>query len=126
MSTYQKMTGFVVNPRLGIIGGINVRLEIGNAVWDVARPMIEVADNVVISPEAEAVDGDVVFRLNRWQILQLDPLVQLPIVGHTQAAAVTIANDFRADRTISFASGPEALNAWVADYLAARQPSNQR
>jgi hypothetical protein len=126
VSTYQKMTGFVVNPRLGMIGGINVRLEIGGAVWDVARPMIEVADNVVISPEAEVMDGDIVFRLNRWSIFQLEPLVRLPIIGHTQAAAVTIVNDFRADRTVSFASGPEALNAWVAAYLAARQLNNQR
>jgi hypothetical protein len=43
VSTYQKMNGCVVDHRRGQILGINAQIETADAVWDVPRPLIEIA-----------------------------------------------------------------------------------
>jgi hypothetical protein len=80
----------------------------------------------VISPKPVPVDGGFAFLTGQWEIFQLTPVVRLPIVGHSQAAAVTIARDFRADSGISFASSATELNAWVTAYISRRASTGQR
>lgn len=126
MSTYQKMTGHVFNPYSGSINAINMQLTIDGTVWMVPRSLIEVGDNMVISPAADVVDGDIRFRLGKWEIFQLYPIVVLPMWTLTQAGAVAVARAFEADPTISFRHSPEALAEWVNAYIEARSQGDTR
>lgn len=123
MSGYQKMVGYVVDQRPGSIAvdGISTDLDIDGVLWNIPCPMIEVAHNIVITPQATVADGNIVFRLDKWEIVQRNPMVRLPFVAHSQPAAVRIINAFRADLNISFDDSPEALLAWANSYIATQR-----
>lgn len=123
MSGYQKMVGYVVDHRAGSIAidGISTDLDIDGVLWNIPCPMIEVVHNVVITPQATVIDGNIVFRLDKWEIVQRTPMVRLPFVAHSQTAAVRVINAFRADPAVSFGDSPEALLAWANAYIATRR-----
>ncbi|MGW4488854.1 hypothetical protein ACWEOE_34075 [Amycolatopsis sp. NPDC004368] len=113
MTNYLKLDSYVCTGNATV--AVNCEITVGDTVVSFARPFVQIAPNLAVTPALE-IDGNALrVRLDSWCPMNFGhsgPITILPLTISNQAAAVAAAREFDTDPTIGWTSPAADVLAW--------------
>src|SRR5437764_6699984 len=92
---------------------------IGDVAYEIPMALQQIDHELVIAPETVPSDDGqaLVTRLDRWEVLNLDLNLRIPLWLPDMATAARVAREFTADPGVSWDSNPAEIEAWALAWL---------
>ncbi|WP_326567399.1 hypothetical protein VSH64_37025 [Amycolatopsis rhabdoformis] len=127
MNHYLKLDSYVFDGNA--TRSVTCELAVGDATVSFARPFVQIATHLAVTPIVEADDHGIRFRLDAWCAMNFGhagPITILPLTIGNQAVAVAVAREFDADPTIAWTSPAADVLAWCQRWVARQNGGDQR